>query len=646
MAGPFESILNNMRESFADGGLVIAKRGLVDGPGGYSGRKPLPILPKHRRIALKVYNKPFEELSQRVKGNIRDNTITEKSIPLGTNEERKQKSIKKMQIFIKDFKKKNLRLPSKQEVRKLTNTDFKSIIDAIENKNIPTLPKGKFGSNYKPVDKDMLKLNNNKVIRNLYKEGKVPTLSQIKTILKVDDRTAANRIAYLAEAYLGTRPVDGILDRFPNAQKVLNNADFDYDIRSSQERDIVKSVKEPRTMSSARQGVQRSVGNIPYNVDEVAGIASSSRNKTAPYGVFGQLIKEKINKLDKRNFDTQKAKKEKILQTIIKKGTKDEIKKAVKEFNRFVDQEEKKLNKKVKPGQLKVRLFKASLDKPEKSIKNFKTLPKDYQKAFQKNYQDKRYSFKVPKDIKTIFQIEKDLKDPKTKSEVLRRSKTGNSRLYSFPGVLAETPDIISDITKSIPKGVLNAGSKLLKGLGVMGNAALPVTTALDASESFGRGATGSQAGEYILKNTAQGILNLPTALAGAGEYALDALQGKRGEDLQFKSNSLYEPYGFAQRSLEKNLANNPAGSNEKRVKGLAFDKTMPTFVDDTDIAPSRNQIISDKENFIRNYQLNMQEQENLRPREGIMQQVRIKKPTFTSPGILGITPPKGEYNF
>ena len=72
----------------------------------------------------------------------------------------------------------------------------------------------------------------------------------------------------------------------------------------------------------------------------------------------------------------------------------------------------------------------------------------------------------------------------------------------------------------------------------------------------------------------------------------------------------------------------------------------MPTFVDDTDIAPSRNQIISDKENFIRNYQLNMQEQENLRPREGIMQQVRIKKPTFTSPGILGITPPKGEYNF
>ena len=93
MAGPFESILNNMRESFADGGSVIAKRGLVDGPGGYSGRKPLPILPKHRRIALKVYKKPFEELSQRIKGSIRDNTITEKSIPLGTNEERKQKCV-------------------------------------------------------------------------------------------------------------------------------------------------------------------------------------------------------------------------------------------------------------------------------------------------------------------------------------------------------------------------------------------------------------------------------------------------------------------------------------------------------------------------------------------------------------------------
>ena len=80
-----------------------------------------------------------------------------------------------------------------------------------------------------------------------------------------------------------------------------------------------------------------------------------------------------------------------------------------------------------KPSEKKIKLFRASLDNPENTIKNFNTLPKQYQEAFKNNFVDRGYSYQVPKDIKTIYQIGEELRAPKIASEVSKKAAKGFS---------------------------------------------------------------------------------------------------------------------------------------------------------------------------------------------------------------------------
>ena len=425
MAGPFESILDNLgkRPGFAKGGSVI-------------GRPRDPVLPAHSRVAKKLFNTPFQELSKDIRSKIRQGRLTEQSVLQGPTMERKTNTQKRLKAFIEDFKKEQGVMPTKQEIKRIGKFDHVTITNAQKENVIPKLREGRGEAAYAKVNQDLIKLHKNQSIKNLYQKGEVPTLSQVKKILKVDNQTAANRIGHLAEAYLGTRPVKEIPERFDKAKDVLEKADFKYDIRSSSERAITKSLGEQKPMSSARTSIQRDIGKVPYNVDEIAGVASSARRGTEPYGVFSQVIKENVNKFDKRTFDATKSKKEAVLQKAIEAGDKTAINKAVKDFNQFVSQSEKKLNEGVKTGEKKIRLFKASLDKPEQVIKNFEQLPENYQKAFQENYLKRGYSYEVPKDVKTIFQIQKDFKDPRILSDVSKRAARGDKRIYA-KGILA-----------------------------------------------------------------------------------------------------------------------------------------------------------------------------------------------------------------
>ena len=88
----------------------------------------------------------------------------------------------------------------------------------------------------------------------------------------------------------------------------------------------------------------------------------------------------------KYEFDRKKSINEKTLQNAIASNDQTKINAAVKKFNNTVTEYETKLNKDVKPGQPKIKLFKVSLNKPEKTIANYSNLSKDYQNAFQKNY--------------------------------------------------------------------------------------------------------------------------------------------------------------------------------------------------------------------------------------------------------------------
>jgi hypothetical protein len=395
--------------------------------------------------------------------------------------------------FVNNFKKENGRLPSQQEIRKQGKFDFATVKKAIESGEVKTLPlnqtKGEFTK--VPVDNDLRKLDQSKVIKDAFKSGTPPDLKDVQKILNTNDQTkAANRITQLASTYIGDMEVEGIKPKFQNAAKeIINTNTYDYTIRDLYEKSVAKSVGEKRTPSSIRTTTQRDV--IPdikgYSIDEPAGVTSSVRNKTTPYGVFSQVIDTDINKGDKFAFDSVKSKKEMVLQKAIESGDKKEINKALNDFNRTVSYYENKFNKDVGPGEKKIRLFKVSLDAPENTIKNFDTLPKQYQEAFKNNFAERGYSYQVPKDIKTVYEIGEDLRDPKIAADVAKRAAKGQARIYSefLPGTQVITNSVgnyLKDLAVEI-----KAGKLLSPFMKVLGAAAVPLTV-YDAYEGYTEG--------------------------------------------------------------------------------------------------------------------------------------------------------------
>lgn len=410
-----------------------------------------------------------------------------------SNEQRSALARKKVIDFVNKFKKENDRLPSQQEIRKQGKFDFETVKKAIESGEVKTLPlqstKGQFTKI--PVEKDLRILDQSKVIKDAFKSGKAPDLKDVQKILKTNDPTkAANRITQLASTYIGDMEVEGIKPKFQKAAKeIIDTNTYDYTIRDLYEKSVAKSVGERRSSSSIRTTTQRDV--IPdvkgYSIDEPAGITSSVRNKTTPYAVFSQVIDTDINKGDKYAFDSIKSKKEIVLQNAITQGDKKEINKALNDFNKTVSEYEIKLNENIKPGEKKIKLFRASLDNPENTIKNFNTLPKQYQEAFKNNFVDRGYSYQVPKDIKTIYQIGEELRDPKIASEVSKKAAKGQARIYSefLPGtqtITGSVGDYIKDVASEIKAGKII--TPFLKVLAPVGTA----VGAYDVAQSYAEG--------------------------------------------------------------------------------------------------------------------------------------------------------------
>lgn len=410
-----------------------------------------------------------------------------------SNEQRSALARKKVIDFVNKFKKENDRLPSQQEIRKQGKFDFETVKKAIESGEVKTLPlqstKGQFTKI--PVEKDLRILDQSKVIKDAFKSGKAPDLKDVQKILKTNDPTkAANRITQLASTYIGDMEVEGIKPKFQKAAKeIIDTNTYDYTIRDLYEKSVAKSVGERRSPSSIRTTTQRDV--IPdvkgYSIDEPAGVTSSVRNKTTPYAVFSQVIDTDINKGDKYAFDSIKSKKEIVLQNAITQGDKKEINKALNDFNKTVSEYEIKLNENIKPGEKKIKLFRASLDNPENTIKNFNTLPKQYQEAFKNNFVDRGYSYQVPKDIKTIYQIGEELRDPKIASEVSKKAAKGQARIYSefLPGtqtITGTVGDYIKDVASEIKAGKII--TPFLKVLAPVGTA----VGAYDVAQSYAEG--------------------------------------------------------------------------------------------------------------------------------------------------------------
>ena len=144
-------------------------------------------------------------------------------------------------------------------------------------------------------------------------------LKRIKKILGKNVNAVA-RLTQLAAAVSGDDPIPGISTKLKKgADFVYNNLPHTMAQRSLDELKIGKIFGE-KSIKTIKSDIRKTPGYIvsgDYNIDEVAGATSSVRRGTTPYGIFGQIIQQDINKKDKMSFDGNKSKKEKILQDAI-----------------------------------------------------------------------------------------------------------------------------------------------------------------------------------------------------------------------------------------------------------------------------------------------------------------------------------------
>jgi hypothetical protein len=335
--------------------------------------------------------------------------------------------------------------------------------DRVRN-GLPPADPNRIPTNKVKVQNELLELSKDPEIMDIFenpnrtKSQYTKDLTKVKKILG-KNTNAVVRLTQLSAAISGDDPVPGI------STKLKKGADFIYNnlphTKTQRELDELKIGKifGEKSIKTTKAQITKTPNYIftgDYNIDEPAGVTSSVRRGTTPYGIFGQIIKRDINIKDKLSFDGNKSKKEEALQNAIKnaknKGvdikTDKNVKLALKDFNKLVSDYEQKINKNVPKGDLKVKLFKASLDSPETTIKNFNNFDSNYQKVFLNNYKNKGYSFNVPRDIKTIPQIAKDIQDPKILKKITERADLGAGRLYANPMF---SPGILKEAFKQLP---------------------------------------------------------------------------------------------------------------------------------------------------------------------------------------------------
>jgi len=324
--------------------------------------------------------------------------------------------------YTKNFIKKNKVLPSIAELKKVANYEqIKKLIDSgdiavaspTEARSIAQSKKGNL---------EILRLSKDPYIRNIFKSGKtnlIKDIARVKEILGItSDTVAGARLQRLADVFAGESKVDGVKPTFvENAKSLRTKLPYREFIRDMNEQKIGASVGEKSIKSDKsfiRNKPEYKISDVA-DIDEPAGVKSSVKQGSTPYGIFGQIINKVLNKSDKMRFDSLKSRNEQILNDAIaearSKGV--DIKKdknvldAIRRFNNDVIKYEEILNKRTQPGDLKVKLFKVSLKDPSSTVARFKNLPESYQDAFNKVYKEKGYSFNVPKDIKTIPEIRK-----------------------------------------------------------------------------------------------------------------------------------------------------------------------------------------------------------------------------------------------
>ena len=489
-------------------------------------------------------------------------------------------ALKRLQIFIQGFEKDKGRLPSSQELRRLGNFDFYTIKNAVDAGDVKILDSSTAAriaqQESQGVNEQLLKLSKNKNINNIFKTGKtsIKDINKVKKVIgNVSNSVAADRLLQLASIYAETGAEDNrglnIKSKYKtNASKILNSSPYTGYIRNMYEALIGKSVKEPSIKGTKSKIVQdpnyikTGIGQA-YDIDEPLGVASSVNRASTPYGIYGQIIDKSKNKM-KVGWDARKSQLELELQKAIQSKDKKLIDNAVKKFNKEAKAAEKSFNKNIKKGQKKIIIPEVSLDKPSKTIANYKNLSNDYKKAFDAVHSNQGYSFKIPADLKPIPQIRKDLKDPKILSKVKESADLGAGRIYANPFF---NPGVLGEAFKTIPTPLGAVG--LTAGFGV------DPTSAIDRASVAAEAAFAPALVKQSAKmGAAQRLFNL--GLPAKTAMRLARIASPIGI-ASLGAEGLYQAGKFTKKRMGELKAMSPEQRQELRSRGArqAFDPFM-----------------------------------------------------------------------
>ena len=158
------------------------------------------------------------------------------------------------------------------------------------------------------------------------------------------------------------------------------------------------------------------------------------------------------------------------------------------------------------------------------------------------------------------------------------------------------------EVQKALDK-VLKFGAKTLRGLGKGAIVLDPMFAAYDFSTAIDKGVGGKEAGKYMVKKFAQDLVNLPNTLGGAVKFGSDFLQGKRGDDLEYETDTFYKDRTFATDALNEAVENTPHATRLRNIANRDFDVGIGAgmrMVDDMYIPSSRDEIEKERQKYLK----------------------------------------------
>ena len=274
----------------------------------------------------------------------------------------------------------------------------------------------------KKINADILKLHKDPLIKQMFKDGVVnqEAVARAAEILKVNPATAAERIGFLASTYMGDRKnVPGVRKQnVDNARQIAGSIPgiktkiaelavgqpFIGETIKNPKREIVQAQKYPTDI---------------FDIDEARATVTGLKRGSTPYSIFGQVIDQNVNRVLKGGFrvgakawDNQSSELELNVQKAIATGDQKKINKAVQEYNKAAKLFEDRVNSKKVRGAKKVTIPKISLDAPKDTVARYGEFTKKYQNIFDQNFAKQKYSFVIPKDLRTIPELRNEILDP------------------------------------------------------------------------------------------------------------------------------------------------------------------------------------------------------------------------------------------